>query len=503
MIAGTTASMNTSMATGTPVRTAARMTSVGTPGPRHIDHPPTDPPEFLSRDACAALFQQLSGMMQGGGELEISLVSQWIGSAQWVRNRIQVAVDQRTTDLWIRRSIRGADGSIRTSRLDSSGLRDALRTAEANLRVAVETPIQFHDPYIDQPILHPTLFSDDTYHYGADARTAMVQQIIAPVEAAGLMSAGTFTIRADGHATMNSRGMSRYYPTTSVEYTTTVRDSKGTASGWAGVNHYDVTKIDPAALGARALEKAQASLKPQAIEPGRYTVVLEPQATADLFGTLAVSIGNGAYGPLGRSNAEQGNSPFAGHEPGWTKISEAVLDARLTMSADPMDPDGGFIPFERYSGEPFQPVRWIDRGMLRELAYDRHYALSALGKNSALLDAGSFRLAAVPSVPTSSIDDMIAKTERGIVVTRFSGVEVVDVKSQLCTGFTRDGLWLIERGKISRAIKNLRFTESPLFMLNRLLDVGPPIRVFKPGHAWIAPAVRVDDFSFTALADAV
>jgi predicted Zn-dependent protease len=236
-------------------------------------------------------------------------------------------------------------------------------------------------------------------------------------------------------------------------------------------------------------------VNPQAIEPGRYTVILEPQATADLM--------VGVIEALRRVPAENGNGPFAGRVIGRSKIGEQVLDRRMTLRADPMDPDGGFVPYERFSGAPYQAVAWIDRGILRELAYDRYYALTMLGYDKALPESGSYRLTAAPGVPTIDVDEMIARTERGLLVTRFHGVEVVDSDSVLCTGYTRDGLWLIENGKITRPVKNFRFTESPLFVLNKLLDIGDAVRVFRPGKAWIAPAVRVEDFSFTSLADAV
>jgi len=460
------------------------------------------PPDFLSRDACRALFTKLNGLTRGGGELTLSLVSRWRGSAEWGRNRIRVAADLRMTDLAITRSIRGSSSTVRTSRLDDDGLRDAVRILETNLGLDYEMPVQFQDPYVDQPILQPTLFSEPTYRMRVEDRTALVERMIAPAEAAGLQSAGELHVMADGNTTISSSGLFRYVPTTSVECAVTVRDRAGRGSGWAGVNHYDFAKIDPMALADRALSKARTSANPQAVEPGRYTTILEPQATADLFSML---VGSGQFerGSMGRVDAESGFTAFSGKQMGWTKISEQVLDPRLTMSADPMDPDGGFLPYERYSGTPIRPVSWIDRGILRELAYDQSYALSALGADRALPDSGSFRLAAAPGVPTLGVDDMIAKTERGVLVTRLSGVTQLDLKTVLCTGYTRDGLWLIERGKISRAIKNFRFTESPLFVLNRLLDVGPSVRVYKPGRAWVAPAVRVDDFSFTALADAV
>ena len=131
------------------------------------------------------------------------------------------------------------------------------------------------------------------------------------------------------------------------------------------------------------------------------------------------------------------------------------------------------------------------------------YALAKLGYDHALLKPPDFRLTAAPGVPTMSVEEMIATTDRGVLVTRFSGVQLVDFGSLLCTGYTRDGVWLIERGKISKPIQNFRFIESPLFILNNLDAVGTPVRVFAPGSAYVAPPVRVRDFSFVALADAI
>jgi predicted Zn-dependent protease len=179
-----------------------------------------------------------------------------------------------------------------------------------------------------------------------------------------------------------------------------------------------------------------------------------------------------------------------------------VIDSRLTLSADPADPEGGFIPFHIW-GAPYYPVKWIDRGVLRDLSYSRGYALARLGADKGLENSLSFRLTPAPGVPTATVDEMVASTERGLLVTRLSGVDVLDLRSMLSTGYTRDGLWLIENGKITKPVKNFRFAESPMFVLNKVEDIGVPQRVFRPDFSYYAPALRVSDFSFVALADAV
>jgi predicted Zn-dependent protease len=250
--------------------------------------------------------------------------------------------------------------------------------------------------------------------------------------------------------------------------------------------------MDIRQIAERALDKCTTSANPVAIEPGRYTAILEPQAVADLLRLLALRA-------LDRRQAEMGNGPFAGEQPGTSKITEQVLDRRLTLSADPMNPVGGFVPFRIWDGTPYQPVKWIDRGVLTNLSYERWYALPRLGRDRALPNPLSFQL----SGGSTSMDEMIRTTERGLLVTRLDGVRLVDFSSMMCSGYTRDGLWLIEHGKISKAVKNFRFTESPLIALNNVEQLGEPARVFSPGFAWVAPAVKVRDFSFTSLADSV
>jgi predicted Zn-dependent protease len=273
----------------------------------------------------------------------------------------------------------------------------------------------------------------------------------------------------------------------------TVQDPRSTASGWAGVNHYDLGKIDPKVLAARSLDMCLSMQNPSAIEPGRYTVILEPQATADLFAPI--------MGEMDRMRAEDGKGPFAGRSLGRSKINEQVMDRRLVLGSDPMDPDGGFVPYTYWDGTPYQPVTWINQGVLRELAYPKSYALAALNLDKALPNPYSYRLSTAPGVSTATVEEMIASTERGILVARFHRVKVMDDSSMLCEGFTRDGIWLIEHGKISRPVKNFRFTESPLFVLNKLEQVGVSQRVFAPWQAVVAPAIRVNDFSFTSLAE--
>ena len=193
------------------------------------------------------------------------------------------------------------------------------------------------------------------------------------------------------------------------------------------------------------------------------------------------------------------------NNPIWrSKLGLKVIDERITISHDPADPELGILP-----GPWMQPVTWFDKGVLTALMYDRDYALAALNVNPDLRGMIAYRM----SGGDASIDEMIRTTKRGLLVTRFSDVRTLDATSLLSTGLTRDGLWLIENGKISKAVKNFRFTESPLFVLNAIEQLGVPVPVFRPVKdpyqsrypltPAIVPALKARDFSFTSTIDAI
>jgi predicted Zn-dependent protease len=270
-----------------------------------------------------------------------------------------------------------------------------------------------------------------------------------------------------------------------------VRTPDGTGSGWAGASHHDWSKIDAAALGARAIEKAKRSVNPVAIEPGRYTVVLEPTAVANLVQLIA--------GSLGARNADEGRSFFS-KPGGGTKIGMKVVDERVTLSSDPFDPETPGAPFT-FDGTPVGRNTWIDKGVVQNLAYDRYWAQKQGMQPSSV---SGLRM----SGGTATLEEMIASTQRGLLVTRLWYIRGVDPRTILFTGLTRDGTFLIENGKITRAVKNLRWNESPIFMLNNLEMMGVPVRVSasedgSPGQAIVVPPIKARDFNFTSLSDAV
>lgn len=476
---------------------------------RRID----DTGRFLSPEECERTARRVLELTKGGGDTTIVLSSWWTGELRWARNHTSLASDRRDILVTLVRQLvpGGWPGVASANQLDDVSLEATVRLAErlASLRstgrAAPEFPLQ--PPTLPTP--KTAIWSDATSRVTTEMRAQVAQVVTEGAEAKGMLSVGYMDVRAGQVMVLNrigGREQSRYHQYTNAQCSMTVRHPKGTGSGWAGLTSYDWPKIDAGALAERALQKCLTSLNPVRIEPGRYTVILEPQAVYQLVAMMFI--------PSGRGYAEGvANNPFwLGRDPalgiGRSKLGTKVVDERVTISHEPTDPELGILPYKLSENEfqPITPFKFIDRGVLTALTYDRTYALTQLNEN-----LGSVWSPGVPAFRMAggdaSIDEMIASTKRGLLVTRFSNVEEVYRPSLLFTGLTRDGLWLIENGKISKAVKNLRFTESPLFMLNQLEALGTPAPVFAGGDGpptpAIVPPLKARDFSFTAMIDAI
>ena len=482
---------------------------------------------FLSKDEAEALVQRIGKFARGGGLTVPVISSWWSGELRWGRNRVNLAGDRRDIRITVTRIINGSSGRASTNQTDDTSLEGVVRAAERGAASwegleKFEIPYSFEPPMPALPLPKPVIWSDATYNLAAEARGEIARKLVASAEAVKLLSAGYIEVRA-GSVLRTVNGVSQYDRYTQAQCSMTVRDAQGRGSGWAGLSSYDWAKIDAPALAQRALDKCLASRNPVALEPGRYTVILEPQAVADFLQTLMASLPKS----FDRQAAELGQGPFAlpGENfsvPGYrlrakTKLGLKVMDPRVTLSHDPEDPELGILP-----ELGLQPLKWVDQGVLVNLSQSRINSMREQGFNLPIRSPeDSYRM----SGGDTSIEQMIATTKRGLLVTRFSNVGGAWAGA---SGVTRDGIWLIENGKITKPVKNFWFAESPLFALNQLEQLGRPVPVFRPvrdpdsvAYSWVerstrlqqqklmpaltpvvVPPIKVRDFSFNALADA-
>ncbi len=306
---------------------------------------------------------------------------------------------------------------------------------------------------------------------------------ITPAAARECTAAGFFNDGANWQGMMNTKGLSAFYRATNASLSVTVRSNDGTGSGYVARDFNDIAGFNPEATSAIALEKAVASRNPVAIEPGKYTVILEPEALVEMLQPMV--------GGFNARQTDEGRS-FLSKPGGASKLGEKLVDERISIWSDPQDPDVPASPWIG-DGRPTAKTIWLDKGVVASFYYSRYWAQK---QNK---PATPFPANMIMAGGTSSVDDMIRETTRGVLVTRFWYIRFVDPQTLLLTGLTRDGTFFVENGKIKHAIKNFRFNESPIIMLNNIEALGRPIRV----QGSMVPPVKIRDFTFTSLSDAV
>lgn len=424
-------------------------------------------------------------------ETRVSINSAARADTRFALNQVTTSGENQDTQVTITAYAGNRSASVNTNRLDEASLSAAAKQAYEIAKLVPPNPermpelgAQTYPAPRERAITLPS----------PTERAAASKIVTELARANDLIATGFIECRASATALANSKGLFAYDSSSTVTMTTTVRSPDGTGSGWACTDGNSFSDLDPQRVAATAVQKAKDSRNPVAIEPGRYTTILEPTAVGNLVQLIANA--------MQARSADEGRSFFS-KQGGGNKIGLKVVDERVTLLSDPADSpstSGGYDG----DGVPLEKVTWIENGVVKNLNYDRFWAQkqgvqpTRSGGRSALRMLGG----------TTSVADMVKNTERGILVTRFWYIRGVDPRTILYTGLTRDGTFLIENGKVTRPIKNFRFNESPIFFLNNLEAMGPTIRInasenLGAGGAVYMPPIKVRDFTFSSLSDAV
>lgn len=444
---------------------------------------------LMSRDAARTLADRVL-KMSTADQTRVNVVSYQSGNTRFADASITTSGAMEDISLTVTATLGKRRASAATNVFDDASLKRTVDQATQLARLAPEDP-ELMPELGPQDYATIGAFVERTANLDAETRATAVRRAIDAANTAGeaagqIFTAGFLEFNAAALAVATSAGLFAYHRTTDANFSVTARTPDGTGSGWAGAGARDWHAFDTASIGRIAAQKAVASRSPGTIEPGHYTAVLEPQAVANLVPLL----GNA----LNARNADEGRSAFS-KAGGGTRIGEVVADARVTLYSDPADPMLLGQPFDN-EGLPLRRTVWIEKGVLRNLAYTRFWAQKQGKQPTGNALAGGLALTG----GTKTTEQLIADCERGILVTHFFYIRSLEPRTVLQTGLTRDGTFLIEKGKITKSLKNFRWNESPLLMLNRLEDIGRPEPT---GAGRLMPALRIKQFDFTSLSDAV
>lgn len=437
-------------------------------------------------------------------DLELILGGGRSALTRFANNTIHQNVSEEGLVISVRTVIDGKTARATTNKSDDESLKRAVQAAEQLTRV------QERDPDLlpmASPADLPAAPSDaPSRHFAATAvitpedRAAGVGKIVDIAKKNSLVTAGIYSSSENFEALVNSRGVSAFHSQTSAEISITMLADD--SSGWQKANSPDVGGLDPAHLANVAARKARESAKPRELPPGKYTVILEPAAVLDLVGFMFYDFG---------AQSVLDERSFLNN-----RIGERLFGENITIYEDAYHPLQSGAQFDG-EGVPRQRVTLVAEGVIKNLVYSRgnvaKMRASALaGKvGDVTLTGHGFALpndmgdapmnivfAPAPAATAKTVDQMVASTDRGVLVTRCWYIREVEPYDKILTGMTRDGTFLIEDGKVQGGIRNFRFNQSLVDMLRNVLHMGTPVRSSgEEAFDMVVPAMTVNDFNFT------
>ena len=421
----------------------------------------------------------------GVSELEAMVGAGTHALTRFANNTIHQNVAERSGYLSLRAVIEGRTARASTNRLDAEGIRRVVEEAVAITRLQTPDPelLPLAGP---ADYVSPRRFFAETTGTTPKERARAVQHAIAAVESASQSAAGIYSTGESVLALLNTRGIFAYHAETMAQFSITALAAD--SSGWAKQSACSTAGLNPLDLARTAARKAAYSHAPAEIPPGRYTVVLEASAVLDLVG--------GMFGDFSATALRDERSFLTG------RIGEKIFGENITVYDDAGHPFQSGTPFDG-EGVPRKTLTLVDRGVVRNVVYSREAAVRSgvepTGHGLPLPNEfGEAPTNIVVAGGDTSVEEMIASIDRGILVTRLWYIREVDPYQKIMTGMTRDGTFLIEGGKVARGLKNFRFNQNLIELLSHVEALSPSVRASgEESFDMVVPAMKVRDFNFT------
>lgn len=474
---------------------------------------------FSESTADTIVNKVIANFEADGMDLMVQVSSYWESGQSWGRNRSTLGSDTREISVRVlQNTVSGifdeekvAWHSAVTNQVDIvslNGVSQFLKRLRNNWKS--NAPVDMEFKVAESNAKGIDVWSDNTFNRSAVENAEAIGKLTLRSHEESLLSAGYLSV--NGASTLryyrDEWGKSRreWGRSTNSQCSLTVRHPKGTGSGWAGRSSSDIDRVNIAEVADLALEKCIQSLDPVRLEPGRYQVILEPEAANTMVHLLLDSLGREFPERMGRGPVYLGNNQAAGRK--MSKLGLKIVDERISIYHDPT---------HHLYGTHVAPMHtrsdMITNGVLTALGSGYNLNLNEQSVSKPVYHMNSYMM----SGGDTTIEEMISTTSRAMLVARLQVTREVNSTVGLNTGFTRDGLWLIEGGKITKSVRNFRWAESPFFALNNVEQIGLAETVFSPNDSRVpfrslyssavynrvVPAIKVNDFSFTATIDAI
>jgi predicted Zn-dependent protease len=435
-------------------------------------------PKMTSRDEFRFL-ADLVLTRSSGDDTIVILHDSHSGTTRFANNQVVQNVDTRRCALEVTVAFAGRHGTAATTDFTAGSVQETLARAERIARVSPEDP-----EYLPPP--EPHVFAarqtarPETVAAGPARRLEYANEAIGQCRMENLMAAGIVSSSVSSVGIAAGNGLFGYEARADARFSLTVQ--AGDATGWSAAAHRSVDHLKIQERTLAAINKAKRGRDLSELPPGRYPVILEPAAVAGLWSWLLGSLDARSY--------EKGTSPFA------NKLGQRIVDERLSLQNLPGHADLLGIGFT-HEGLPSESSVWIDHGVLKQLAYDRFMAKAHGVKVIPTMEAP---VLSVDNAASGTVQDLIKRTERAVLVTNFWYIRSVNPSDLTLTGMTRDGTFLVEKGEIVSAVKNFRFHESPLQAFRHIDAWTPPMEaVTSETGKMLVPAMVLPRFNFSSV----
>lgn len=455
---------------------------------------------MFTKDEAQKLAQKVMGLSTFA-DCQVSVVATEQAYTRFANNGITTASFSLRQNVGITVTRDGRSGVYGADDMDDASLKEAVKKAEELAAIAPPNPERL-EPLGAQKYPDAPAFDERTAKARAPEMIPHVRTIIDEALKRKLVAAGLIERSHRIQAIANKAGLFGFYESADSQLTTTIRMADGSSSGWAGQPSARLSEIDSAKLAAVASEKCATWKNARKLDPGNYTVVLEPTAAGDIVRLITSG--------FSARNTDEGRT-FLSKRGGGNLVREKLFPDYITLRGNPFDWRQPTTPWTS-DFLPTRPITWVDKGVVSNLAYDRYWA-SRTGKPATPLAGGfggGFGGAVGGTVglemegSDATLGSLIASVERGLLITHFWYIRGVNPQTLQQTGLTRDGVFLIENGKIAAPVMNFRFLESPVRLLKNTVKVGQAVRVRGlEGGLMISPSLVATDFPLPSISDAV